>query len=199
MRSVAIRMLVVFGSLALVGAGCSGDDSATDVAGDDAPTVADDDGDHDDGDHDDGDHDDGDHDEGDHDEGDHDEGDHDDGMNGDADMVVEIVMSDFAYEMDDLVVPVGSTVRFDFVNEGAIEHEAMFGDAHQQEEFAELGDHSGDHGDAEGHHGEIDAITLEAGGSGSVTVTFDEAGEMMIGCHLPGHWDAGMSATFVVA
>ena len=34
---------------------------------------------------------------------------------------------------------------------------------------------------------------------GSVTVTFDEAGEMMIGCHLPGHWDAGMSATFVVA
>ena len=44
MRSVAIRMLVVFGSLALVGAGCSGDDSATDVAGDDAPTVADDDG-----------------------------------------------------------------------------------------------------------------------------------------------------------
>lgn len=74
----------------------------------------------------------------------------------------------------------------------------MVGDAHEQEEFASAGGHDGGHGEA-GHHGDVNAITLEAGEVGSVVVTFDEPGEMMLGCHIPGHWDAGMSAVFTVS
>ena len=189
--SAVLRFLVVFGIAAVVGTGCADDDSASVSAGSESSAVA---GDVDVDPGDDADIDDSvPHDDADMDDADM--ADHDDADMDDADMVVEIVMSDFAFALEDLVVPVGSTVRFDFVNDGVIEHEAMFGDAHQQEEFAELGDH----GDVGTHHGEVEAITLDAGGSGSVTVTFDEVGEMMIGCHLPGHWDAGMSATFVVA
>jgi uncharacterized cupredoxin-like copper-binding protein len=91
-----------------------------------------------------------------------------------------------------------STVRFDFANDGAIVHEAMLGDAHQQDEFATEGGHDGGHAEAD-HHGDVHAITLEAGESGSLVVGFDQPGEMMIGCHIPGHWDAGMAATFTVS
>lgn len=116
-----------------------------------------------------------------------------------VDLVVPVSMVDFGYELESIVIPVGSTVRFDFVNDGVIEHEAMFGDMHQQEEFAAAGDH-GDHGDGEmGHHGDISAITLEAGESGSLMMTFDEAGEILIGCHLAGHWEAGMVTALTVA
>ena len=178
-----MRLLVILGTISLVGAGCAEDDPVAQVAAGEASAVT-----------------------GEVDVGLDEGADHDEvvGLDEGADhevegVVVKVVMSEFAFEMDDLTVPVGSTVTFDFVNEGAIEHEAMFGDAHEQDEFAELGDHDGDHDDVGGHHGDVQAITLGVGGSGSVTVTFDEPGEMMIGCHLPGHWNAGMGATFVVA
>lgn len=199
MRLAVMRLVVVLASVAMVGSACAADDAVTETAAPEASADASGADGHAHGaeGHGDDDH---------HGVADMGEPDNGDAATGDvdilveADMVVEIVMTDFAFSMDDdLVVPVGSTVRFDFVNDGAIEHEAMFGDAHQQQEFAELGDHSDDHGGVGGHHGEVNAVRLDPGASGSLTITFDEAGEMMIGCHLPGHWDAGMHAAFDVA
>jgi uncharacterized cupredoxin-like copper-binding protein len=77
----------------------------------------------------------------------------------------------------------------------------MFGDAHQQEEFAASGEDHGSHGDGDGeqgHHGEVTAITVEAGETGEITVTFDEPGEVLMGCHIEGHFDAGMVAPITV-
>lgn len=121
-------------------------------------------------------------------------------IDGDAELVVAVEMNDFGYEIDETTIPVGSTVRFDFVNVGVVEHEAMFGTMHQQEEFAGSGGHGG-HADedADDHHGTVPAITLGPGDRGSLVVEFDEAGEIMIGCHLPGHWDAGMVTSLTVA
>jgi uncharacterized cupredoxin-like copper-binding protein len=110
--------------------------------------------------------------------------------------VVQVAMFDFGYALDRETVPVGEPVTFRFVNEGQIEHEAMFGSMHQQEEFASTDGH-GDHG-SEGHHGEIAAITLDAATAGEMVMVFDSLGEVLIGCHLPGHWDAGMVATLEV-
>jgi len=122
------------------------------------------------------------------------------GSTGDTDgneFVVRVEMNEFGYELAETTIPAGSTVRFDFVNVGFIEHEAMFGTVHEQEEFADSAAH-GEHGE-DGHHGTVPAITLDAGEAGSLVVEFDEPGEMMIGCHLPGHWDAGMVTTLVVS
>ena len=114
-----------------------------------------------------------------------------------TDLVIHVEMNEFGYELVETTIPAGSTVRFDFVNVGVIEHEAMFGTTHEQEEFADSAAH-GVHGE-DGHHGSIPAITLGAGEAGSLVVEFDEPGEIMIGCHLPGHWVAGMVTTITVA
>jgi plastocyanin len=119
------------------------------------------------------------------------------GTDGDVDLIIPVEMNDFGYRVAVTTIPVGSTVLFDFVNVGIVEHEAMLGTMHQQEEFAAEADHR-DHGDA-GHHGTVPAITLDPGRSGTLVVEFDEAGEILIGCHLPGHWAAGMVTTLDVA
>lgn len=111
-------------------------------------------------------------------------------------LTVAVEMNDFGYELEPLEIAAGSTVTFDFTNAGVVEHEAMLGDMHQQEEFMADTDHEA-HADG-GHHGEIHAITLAPGESGSLTMQFDVPGEIVIGCHLPGHWDAGMKSTFSV-
>ncbi|HEY5663156.1 MAG TPA: hypothetical protein VIS05_03880 [Ilumatobacter sp.] len=129
----------------------------------------------------------------------------DDGQHGDDDAatvtdegtVIEIEMVEFGFVADLGELPLGEAITFRFTNTGVVPHEAMFGTEHQQEEFADSADH-GDHGEA-GHHGDVAAITLDPGAVGDITVKFLEAGEVWIGCHLPGHYDAGMVATFVVA
>ena len=57
------------------------------------------------------------------------------------------------------------------------------------------------HGGNSDHGGgtdDADAVTVEPGESGSITTTFDESGTVLIGCHEPGHWEAGMKATVSV-
>lgn len=123
----------------------------------------------------------------------------DDAAAHDGEHVVEVTMVEFGYVLDRPTVPVGEPVTFRFVNDGQIEHEAMFGTMHQQEEFAASDDH-GDHGDhgSQGHHGEVAAITLDAAASGEMVLVFDSPGVVLIGCHLPGHWEAGMVASLEV-
>jgi uncharacterized cupredoxin-like copper-binding protein len=55
----------------------------------------------------------------------------------------------------------------------------------------------------EGMHGmgsedEGDGITVEPGDSGELTHTFHESGTVEIGCHRPGHYDAGMRVNIAV-
>ena len=122
---------------------------------------------------------------------------------------IEVAMVDIAFEPTALSVQAGETVKFVFTNEGAIEHEATFGDEAEQEEHAtemreaegmEMDEAEAGHDDGEatddGHdeEGAIAPLVLEAGASGEVVVTFDDPDVMstIIGCHIPGHWEAGM-------
>jgi uncharacterized cupredoxin-like copper-binding protein len=54
----------------------------------------------------------------------------------------------------------------------------------------------GGHG---GHSGGGDALTVQPGKTRELEHTFDEAGEVLIGCHQPGHYDAGMKVTVTVS
>ena len=53
-----------------------------------------------------------------------------------------------------------------------------------------------DHGDDA--HADPAALRLDPGESGTLTYTFEEAAEMMVGCHEPGHYEAGMVAPVTV-
>ena len=86
-------------------------------------------------------------------------------------------------------------------NDGSVRHDAIIGDAatqhmHQQEvraagEAAQAADAMS--------HGPVPAITIEPGQTGELVHTFDEAGRMIVGCHEPGHYDAGMQISVDVA
>jgi uncharacterized cupredoxin-like copper-binding protein len=122
--------------------------------------------------------------------------------------VVDIEMVDIAFEPTAVEVKAGEPVTFRFTNNGAVQHEAIFGDESEQEAHAEeMGAMDGmDIGDEQmdmDGDGAMDMPTsdmsdmdgdfvLEPGTSGEVTMTFNEAGSTIIGCHEPGHWEAGM-------
>ena len=114
---------------------------------------------------------------------------------------VEVDMVDIAFQPDRLAVAAGETVRFVFTNRGEVTHDAFIGDADAQAgheaDMREAGDGEA-HGDGHGDD-ESDVVTVEPGGSEEMTYTFDDTGSLEIGCHQPGHYDAGMKIVLEVA
>lgn len=52
----------------------------------------------------------------------------------------------------------------------------------------------------DGHGSAVDdEIVVQLGETGETTRSFDEAGTVFIGCHQPGHYEAGMKATVRIA
>lgn len=84
----------------------------------------------------------------------------------------------------DLSVARGRTVRFVVRNLDPIDHEVIVGDQAVQD-LHERG--------TEAHHGTVPGeVSVPAGAEAETTYTFAEAGSVILGCHLPGHWDYGM-------
>jgi uncharacterized cupredoxin-like copper-binding protein len=105
--------------------------------------------------------------------------------------VVEVEMVDNAFNPNALTASVGETVTFKFTNNGSVAHDAFIGDVDDQAEHAKkMKSDSGGHA----AHGE-EGLTLEPGDSGELSYTFEEPGDILIGCHQPGHYEAGMKAT----
>lgn len=101
------------------------------------------------------------------------------------DMTIQLAESGFA---------AGETVRFEVTNTGAMPHEFYLGDAEAQEHHAKA---MADMGGAPMH--DEDGISVEPGATGTLEYTFEEAGEVLAGCHEPGHYEAGMVAGMTVA
>ncbi|WKZ82305.1 MAG: plastocyanin/azurin family copper-binding protein [Acidimicrobiia bacterium] len=114
---------------------------------------------------------------------------------GDADRVVEIVASDdFRFTPDAVTVDVGETITFRIVNAGQVPHDFTLGDQATQdehdEEMAEMGGMMMDD--------EANAVAIAAGETKELTWRFTEEGPVLIGCHQPGHYAAGMKGTVTV-
>jgi uncharacterized cupredoxin-like copper-binding protein len=107
---------------------------------------------------------------------------------------VTVTMTDeLRFEPDAVAVSAGETVRFVVHNTGASDHEFLIGDEAAQAKFAaEMAD-----GHDNAHVGDA-GIALGPGESGEFTYAFDEPGELLIGCHEPGHYDGGMVARITV-
>lgn len=113
----------------------------------------------------------------------------------------DITMTDNAYMPAQIQVTKGETVTMRFRNNGSVKHEAILGDnATQMRHHDEMTgptatmEHGGGHGGTPSETSP-DAITVEPGMTGEMTHTFSESGTILIGCHEPGHWEAGMKAT----
>ena len=107
---------------------------------------------------------------------------------------IEVVLTDsLAIELDTTTFPVGVPVTFVIANTGAAEHEFYLGDeaaqvAHEAEMMANGGM---SHGDPEG-------IAVAPGETRELVYTFTKAGMTLAGCHVAGHYAAGMMTQLTV-
>jgi uncharacterized cupredoxin-like copper-binding protein len=96
------------------------------------------------------------------------------------------------FDPETIAVEPGQTVRFVIRNTDPIDHEFILGDEEMQRVHED---------GTEAHHpprpGEI---SVPAGETVVTTYTFPAAsGELIFGCHLPGHYDFGMRGTVTIA
>ncbi len=94
-----------------------------------------------------------------------------------------------------MTVPVGRPVTFVVTNKGTTLHEFVVGDqafqdAHDQEMMAG--------GGMSMPKDEPTAIGVEPGKTKELTITFDKAGTTLAGCHVTGHFAAGMRAEITI-
>ena len=109
------------------------------------------------------------------------------------DRTIEIEMRDIAFSPDKVDVRAGEKIRFVFTNTGQLTHDAFIGDAAAQEKHEK--DMRGGHDHGEG----ADAISVRPGKKAQLVHTFDRAGQVLIGCHEPGHYTGGMKVTVNVS
>jgi uncharacterized cupredoxin-like copper-binding protein len=120
---------------------------------------------------------------------------------------VRVVMNDrFRYRPAMIMVRAGRRVTFDVTNAGKLPHEFILGDRAAQlghERQMQGGPSAGGHGHAHGPAGHAapgagGALTVPPGQTRRLTWTFEEPGIILYGCHVLGHWAAGMKGTIVV-
>lgn len=112
-----------------------------------------------------------------------------------ADRTVKVALQDaLRFDPPTIDVRMGETITFEVVNEGQTTHEFVLGDASFQE----------DHEMSMGRMGgslppdEPNSLVLEPGETRTLAWTFTTAGEVLYGCHMPGHYAGGMAGTITV-
>lgn len=107
---------------------------------------------------------------------------------GPVNVMIEIDNSRFSPARVD--VAAGTEVRFVVVNGDPIDHELIVGPDEVHEVHA-----SGTHA----AHGEVPGeVSVPALGVAETTYRFDDPGEVLMACHLPGHFAYGMVGEVVV-
>jgi uncharacterized cupredoxin-like copper-binding protein len=107
---------------------------------------------------------------------------------------IEVTLTDaLRIEPATMEVPAGVPVTFVVTNSGALDHEFYLGDEAAQAahaaEMAEMGGMT---------HDEPEGIGVAPGETKELTHTFAAPGETLAGCHVQGHYLAGMKAVIAV-
>lgn len=85
----------------------------------------------------------------------------------------------------------GTTVRFVVRNLDPIAHELIVGNQAVQDVH--------ERGTEAHHRGRPGEVSVPAGATVKTDYRFARPGTVLLGCHIPGHWDYGMRATVRVA
>lgn len=140
--------------------------------------------------------------------------------------VVAIEMRDIAFSPTSVTASKGETITFRFTNKGKVVHEALIGDQATQQEHAMSMSMSSSPGESSSMSMSSTSssptdtgmggmnmggattsnpssaskmLTLDPGKKGELTYTFDQPGSFLIGCHQPGHYEAGMRVAITVS
>ncbi len=112
---------------------------------------------------------------------------------GAAALRIEVQLTDaLRIEPAEMTVKAGQPVTFIVTNTGAIDHEFYLGDEAmqaEQEAMMQAGQMA---------HDTAESISLKPGETKELTYTFGTAGQTIAGCHVAGHYIAGMKATITI-
>lgn len=103
------------------------------------------------------------------------------------------VLDAMRFEPDRIEVRAGERVRFVVTNPGRLPHEFVVGPEDVQQEHEEAMARGGDH-----HERAIVALVVNPGNTKRVSVRFDRPGQLVVGCHVAGHYRAGMRGVLIV-
>lgn len=119
----------------------------------------------------------------------------------DADRVIDVTVDNtFAFQPADFEVAVGEVVTFRIENIGDLEHEFVLGDEAAQERMGEMMAEQQAAGEAHAHAAEVtNAVTVHGGETEELTWRFTTPGTVLVGCHVSGHWEAGMRGSVDVS
>jgi uncharacterized cupredoxin-like copper-binding protein len=96
------------------------------------------------------------------------------------------------FEPAAITVKAGERVRFVVRNTGTVDHEFYVGDQAAQEE------HEKEMAGGGMMHEDPNGIEVPAGQTRELEMSFDAPAQLLIGCHVLGHWPAGMKASLTV-
>lgn len=103
---------------------------------------------------------------------------------------IEVGIEHSSFIPERIEVQPGETVRFVIHNGDPIDHEFIVGDEVVQSRHEE---------GTETRHGEKRGeVSIAAGETAETTYTFPSSGKLIVGCHLPQHYDYGMRGTIVI-
>lgn len=105
-------------------------------------------------------------------------------------VVVPVEMLDRAFSPATFRFVQGSVVVFRFHNGTRERHQAAVGDVYFQQDRAG--------GQLDPNDPLVNTVVVEPGATADLPYRMDVPGELLIGCHEPGHWEAGMKATVTV-
>jgi uncharacterized cupredoxin-like copper-binding protein len=119
---------------------------------------------------------------------------------------VRVVMNDrFRYQPASITVQAGHRVTFAVHNAGKLPHEFILGDRatqldheRQMQAAPSATGHTHSHAQLHDPAAGTGALTVPPGATRNLTWTFDKPGIVLYGCHVLGHWAAGMKGTIVV-
>ena len=103
-----------------------------------------------------------------------------------SDQTVQVRLHYSRFHPEAFAFEAGTTVTFVVENADPIDHEFILGD-----EGVQL---AHERGTETYHPPRPGEMTVPAGETATTTYTFAETGELIIGCHLPGHYAYGMRA-----
>jgi Cu+-exporting ATPase len=112
-----------------------------------------------------------------------------------ADRTIPISADDqLRFSPDAITVRAGETVAFKVTNAGKTEHEFVIGDAAaQQQHDQEMAD-----GAMAAMEHSANAVDVPPGKTATLVYHFTQPGTLLFGCHVPGHYAAGMQGTITV-
>jgi uncharacterized cupredoxin-like copper-binding protein len=115
------------------------------------------------------------------------------------DRTIQIATTDqFRFTPSDITVREGETVAFVITNTSNAPHEFVIGDEavqHAHEEEMAAGDEGMDNDMVDG---QPYAVDVAPGETATLVYTFGKPGTVLIGCHVPGHYAAGMTGTITI-